>query len=102
MNKNVNIYLLGMIIIIVASIVGGTLYYGSRFSNVTTDYNALIGEISSLKSELLRYQTEFNFTKASLSQTEEEKENLKKVYTVTTDTLKGTAENSVIFLYLFG
>ena len=93
MDKNVNAYLLGMIILVVASIVGGTLYYGSRFSNVTGDYNALISRIESLPAELLRSQTEYNYTIQSLSQTSEEKENLKKVYTVTTSELKDTEEH---------
>lgn len=100
MNKNVNLFLLGMVVIVVITIVGGTIFYGNRFSNITSDYNELVKEVKSLNEELTRYKHEYNYSLISLKQIEDEQENLKSVYTTTTDELKGDVNsiNSTLLL----
>lgn len=100
MNKNVNLFLLVMIMIVVITIVGGTIFYGNRFSNITSDYNDLINELDSLNEELVRYKYEYNYSLITLKQLEDEKTNLKGVYTTTTTELKGDVNslNSTLLL----
>src|SRR3989344_2756449 len=91
-NKNVNMFLFSLIILTITIMVGGTVFYGGRFTNVTADYNEKIKQIEQLNLELIKFKAQYNYSQAILDKTSTEKENLKKVYTTQTGRLESDVQ----------
>ncbi len=91
-NKNVNMFLFFLIILVVTIMLGGTIFYGGRFTNVTSDYNQMVQQVEELNLELIKFKAQYNYSQAILEKTSIEKENLKKVYTTQTGRLESDVQ----------
>lgn len=91
-NKNVNMFLFFLIIIVIVFMLGGTIFYGGRFTNVTADYNQMVKQVEELNQELIKYKAQYNYSQAVVAKTETEKQNLKKVYTTETGKLESDVQ----------
>ena len=91
-NRNVNMFLFFLIILVVIIMLGGTVFYGGRFTNVTANYNEMVKQVEDLNKELIKYKAQYNYSEAVLAKTATEKENLKKVYTTQTGRLESDVQ----------
>ena len=89
MNKNVNIMLLFLIILVVGIIAAGTVYFQDIFSGLTGKYSSTTDELKQTSEELAKYKQLYTDAMAQLNRTnaitEQEKADLRKVYTVKKD-----------------
>jgi len=91
MKKNVNILLLLLITIVIVVVAGGTVYFQHTFQNITVDYNRISKNLSNTSAEMAFYKNLYNQTfemlQETINVTEQEKQDLKQVYTLTTTEL---------------
>lgn len=91
-NKNVNMFLFLLIILTVTVMIGGTVFYGGRFTNITVDYNEMVQRTGDLNQKLVKCEAQSNYSQAVITKTQVEKDNLKKVYTTQTGKLEGEVQ----------
>ncbi|HLC47011.1 MAG TPA: hypothetical protein VJI75_04725 [Candidatus Nanoarchaeia archaeon] len=88
MRRNVNFFLLFVIIVIVLSLVGLTTYYEKTYQNLSTSYDAKLNEINKLLENLNAERTTLNQTSYELTVRKEREGELSGQYTEVKGTLK--------------
>lgn len=92
MNKNVNLVLVFVIILVIGVIAASTVYFQDVFFRLTGNYSSTAGELKKTQDDLARYRQLYNDALLKLNSTqlitEQEKTDLRKVYIVK----KGEAE----------
>jgi chromosome segregation ATPase len=102
LGKNINIFLLVIIIISVLSFMGMASYYNKRHESISNDYGNITKEIRMKTNELIATKNELTELKSTLNQTSVDVEKYGELYTEKVSQLEDyrkkidieTAENS--------
>lgn len=94
--KNANLLLLFLIVLIAGSLVGATLYFQARFTNVNTEYDTKLAELKNVTEQVNAYQETLKKAQLELELKSTREEQFTEKYTEakqTTEQLqKSTAE----------
>ena len=80
MRKNVNFFLLFIIVVIIISLVGLTTYYEKTYKNLSSSYDTKLDEINRLLESLNAERTKLNQTSYELNIKQEREEELSGQY----------------------
>jgi len=71
MNKNVNITLIFIIILVVGAIAAGTIYFQDIFVGLTGNYSSISKELKSTQEELANYKVLYTETALQMNRSEQ-------------------------------
>jgi chromosome segregation ATPase len=98
MQKNINLFLLGMVLVVALTLAGSAIYYQKTFDKMTTNYDETSANLSSCRSDLDSYKFNLNKTLRSLNTTAQDIRRYDELYSTkatqlqeTTTTLNETA-----------
>ena len=92
--KNANLLLLFLIVLIAGSLVGATVYFQARFTNVNGDYDAKLAELKNVTDQVNQYQETLQKAQIELELKSSREEQFTEKYTeakATTDQLQKTS-----------
>jgi len=81
MNKNINILLLALIVLIASSLVGATVYYQNNFQGLNDEYDSKLEQLNNVSADLAKQRAELNLTAGKLKLTTSREEELSKKFT---------------------
>ncbi|MFH1064355.1 MAG: hypothetical protein V1729_04705 [Candidatus Woesearchaeota archaeon] len=90
MEKNVNVYLLLLILLIAGALAGSSVYYQQNFDGLTDTQDSLSLNLSSCQRDLSEYKFELNKTMRTLNTTTQDIRRYDELYTTKADELKST------------
>ncbi|HLD42985.1 MAG TPA: hypothetical protein VJB08_03280 [Candidatus Nanoarchaeia archaeon] len=93
MKQNVNLGLLLLIIVVMISFTGFTVFYQKTFEGLSQDYNTRVGEVRNLVSTLQSEKVRLNQTSFQLKLKEEREQSLSEKYTELNAIKEGLVED---------
>ena len=92
MQKNINMFLLGMVLLVALTLAGSAIYYQKTFDSITTSYDQTSENLSSCKADLESYKFNLNKTLRSLNTTAQDIRRYDELYSTKATQLQETSE----------
>lgn len=93
MQKNINIYLLILVLFVAGALAGSAVYYQENFDDLTKLQEETLTNLSQCKSSLVNVEFNLNKTIRSLNTTSQDIRRYDELYTTKDEELKTTAQN---------
>ncbi|MBW2972535.1 hypothetical protein KY359_05860 [Candidatus Woesearchaeota archaeon] len=93
MQKNVNIFLLVLVLLVASALAGSSVYYQKNFDRLTGRYDLTAENLSGCQADLESYRFNLNKTLRSLNTTTQDIRRYDELYTTKADELKTTQED---------
>ncbi len=93
MQKNVNVFLLVLILLVAGALAGSSAYYQDTFKKINGRYNTALQNLSECKAEVSSYKANLQKTIKSLNTTAEDIRRYDELYTAKATALQETTKN---------
>ena len=93
MQKNINLFLLFLVLFVATALAGSSVYYQKNFDKVTSKYDTTAANLSSCRADLDSYKFNLNKTLRSLNTTSQDIRRYDELYSTKADELKTTQTN---------
>lgn len=92
MQKNINMFLLGMVLVVALTLACSAIYYQKTFDKMTSNYDATSVNLSSCRSDLDSYKFNLNKTLRSLNTTAQDIRRYDELYSTKATQLQETTQ----------
>jgi chromosome segregation ATPase len=93
MQKNVNVFLLLLVLTVAAALAGSSVYYQKTFDKLTGNYDTASDNLSHCTADLENYRFNLNKTLSSLSTTSQDIRRYDELYSTKATELQSTQQN---------
>jgi chromosome segregation ATPase len=93
MQKNVNVFILLLVLVLAGALAASSAYYQTTFDKVTTKYDDTAANLSQCSADLENYRFNLNKTLSSLNTTSQDIRRYDELYTTKSDQLQTTQSN---------
>ena len=90
MEKNVNMFLLVLVLVVAGALAGSSVYYQSSFDKLTTEQEETSADLSECNADLENYKFNLNKTMRSLNMTTQDIRRYDELYTTKSEELQTT------------